>query len=79
MRLDKYLKVSRLIKRRTVAKDACDHGKISINSRVAKAGTKVAIGDLLEISYGARISRYKVLKLDANAKKDEAATLYETL
>ncbi len=79
MRLDKFLKVSRLIKRRTVAKDACDHGKISINGKVAKAGTKVAVDDIIEISYGERLSRYKVLKLNATAKKEEAATLYETL
>ncbi len=79
MRLDKFLKVSRLIKRRTVAKDACDHGKISINDKVAKAGSKVAVGDIIAIAYGERVTRHRVLKLDATAKKDLAASLYETL
>ncbi len=77
MRLDKFLKVSRLIKRRTVAKDACDHGKIMINDKVAKAGSKVAVDDIITISFGERVSRYQVVKLAATTKKDDAATLYK--
>ncbi len=77
MRLDKFLKVSRLLKRRTVAKDACDHGKILLNDKVAKAGATVAVGDKLTIIFGEKKSDYKILALKDNAKKDEAATLYQ--
>ncbi len=77
MRLDKFLKVSRLIKRRTVAKEACDHGKIMLNDKVAKAGTAVAIGDIITITFGERVSRYQVLKLVATTKKEAAAEMYK--
>ncbi len=77
MRLDKYLKVSRLIKRRTVAKDACDHGKIMINDKVAKAGTTVSVGDVITIKFGERISRYQVLKIAPSVKKEDAADMYK--
>ncbi|PID81157.1 MAG: RNA-binding protein [Clostridiales bacterium] len=77
MRLDKFLKVSRLIKRRTVAKDACDHGKVMINDKVAKAGTTIAVGDVITITFGERVSRYQVLKLAATTKKEDAADMYK--
>ncbi len=78
MRLDKYLKVSRLIKRRTIAKDACDHGKIMINEKVAKAGTTVSVGDVITIKFGERVSRYEVLKIMPSVKKDDAASMYKS-
>ncbi len=77
MRLDKYLKVSRLIKRRTVAKDACDHGKIMINDKVAKAGSKVSVGDIITIKFGERVTCYQVLKIAAAVKKEDAASMYK--
>lgn len=79
MRLDKYLKSSRLIKRRTVAKEICDAGRISVNGRVAKAGSEIAIGDVLLIRYGQRTLEVRVLKLEENPRKENAAQLYEIL
>lgn len=79
MRLDKYLKSSRLIKRRTVAKEICDAGRISVNDRVAKAGSEIAIGDVLLIRYGQRTLTVRVLKLEENPRKENAAQLYEIL
>ncbi len=76
MRLDKYLKVSRLIKRRTVAKEACDKSKILINGKTAKAGSTVAVGDKLTIIFGEKQSDYQILEIRDNVKKDEAMTLY---
>ena len=64
MRLDKYLKVSRLIKRRTVANEACDAGRILINDKVAKASTKVKVGDIIEIQFGNRNTRVEVLSIE---------------
>lgn len=79
MRLDKYLKNSRLIKRRTVAKEICDAGRISLNGRVAKAGSEVALGDVLLIRYGQRTLEVRILKLDDNPRKENAAESYEIL
>ena len=79
MRLDKYLKVSRIIKRRTVAKDASDAGVVFINGKEAKASTKVKIGDILEPHFGEKILRVKVLDLKEHVGKDEAASLYEVI
>ncbi len=79
MRLDKFLKVSRLIKRRTVAKQACDNGKIMINDKVAKAGSAVALGDVITITFGERISRYQVLKLEETSRKEAAVEMYQAL
>ncbi len=79
MRLDKYLKVSRIIKRRTVAKEACDGGRITIAGKVAKAGTLVKPGDVLEIRFGARLGRYRVLKVAETVRKEDAAAMYEVL
>ena len=77
MRLDKYLKVSRLIKRRSVANDACDAGRVSINGKVAKAGTAVAIGDVIEIKFGSNTTVAKITGISENARKDEAGKMYE--
>ena len=79
MRLDKYLKVSRLIKRRTVAKDVCDGGKVKINGKVAKAGSAVAVGDIIEIGFGERRVQAEVLDVRENVRADEAKTLYKLL
>lgn len=79
MRLDKFLKVSRLIKRRTVANDACDAGRVSINGAVAKAGANVKIGDILEIKFGTSSVRARVLNIQDTSKKDEAKELFEYL
>ncbi len=77
MRLDKFLKVSRLIKRRTVANEACDAGRVTINGKVAKASTKVAVGDIIEITFGNRTVKAKVLALADTTKKEEAKELFE--
>ena len=77
MRLDKFLKVSRLIKRRTIANEACDAGKVNVNGKEAKAYYEVKVGDLLEIRFGARITRAKVLSIKESVRKDEASTMVE--
>ncbi len=79
MRLDKFLKVSRIIKRRTVAKEACDQERVSINGRIAKAGAIVVIGDIIEIRFGTKEIKVKVLTLTETAKKNEAAEMYESI
>lgn len=79
MRLDKYLKVSRIIKRRTVANEACDAGRVLINDKVAKASTKVSEGDIIEIQFGTRTTKVEVLNLNEHAKKDDAKDMYKTL
>ena len=76
MRLDKYLKVSRLIKRRTVANEACDAGRVLINDRPAKASAQVKEGDVLEIQFGSKAVRVEVLNVQETVKKDEAQELY---
>lgn len=76
MRLDKYLKVSRLIKRRTVANDACDSARVSVNGREAKASYQVKIGDIIEISFGNRLLRIEVTDLSENPRKSEASAMY---
>lgn len=77
MRVDKFLKLSRLIKRRSVAKEACDSGRIEINGKVAKAGAEVKIGDLLTIHLGKGPVFVKVLELAESSKKEEAQSMYE--
>ena len=77
MRLDKYLKVSRLIKRRTVANEACDNGRISVNGRVVKASYEVKEGDRIEISMGTRTVAVEVLQVADNVRKDDAAAMYK--
>ena len=77
MRLDKYLKVSRLIKRRTVANEACDNGRISVNGRVVKASYDVKVGDKIEISMGTRVVAVEVLQVAEAVRKDDAAAMYK--
>ena len=77
MRLDKFLKVSRLIKRRTVANEACDNGRISVNGRVVKASYDVKVGDRIEISMGARTVAVEVLEVSDNVRKNDAAGMYK--
>ena len=79
MRLDKYLKVSRLIKRRTVANEACDAGRGLINDRPAKASAQVKEGDVLEIQFGSKAVRVEVLNVQETVKKEEAQELYRYL
>ena len=77
MRLDKYLKVSRLIKRRTVANEACDNARVSVNGRQAKASYDVKVGDIIELQFGARTVRVEVLQVADNVRKDDAAAMYK--
>lgn len=79
MRLDKYLKVSRIIKRRTVANEACDSAHITVNGRPAKASYDVKTGDVLEITFGARVLRVRVLDVKETVGKSDASSLYEVL
>ena len=79
MRLDKFLKVSRLIKRRTVAHDAGEAGRVSVNGREAKPAHRVKPGDVIEISFGGRTLKVEVLEINENARKDEAAAMYREI
>jgi ribosomal 50S subunit-recycling heat shock protein len=79
MRLDKYLKVSRLIKRRTVANDACDAARVTVNGREAKASYQVKVGDVIEIAFGNRSLKVEVTDITENAKKADASALYREL
>lgn len=79
MRLDKFLKVSRLIKRRTVANEACDAGRILVNGRQARASYDVKVGDILEISFGSRTVKVVVLEVAEVIKKDDASLLYRLI
>ena len=76
MRLDKFLKVSRLIKRRTVANEACDAGRVLVNGKTAKASVKVKRGDVIEIQFGTRTVKVEVLDLQETTKKEEAKELF---
>lgn len=77
MRLDKYLKVARIIKRRTVANDACDAGKVAVNGKVARASYDVKEDDVVEITLGEKTIKFKVTSVKEVVKKEEAATMYE--
>ena len=79
MRLDKYLKVSRLIKRRTVANEACDNGRISVNGRVVKASYEVKVGDRIELAMGTRTVAVEVVQVADNVRKDDAITMYKEI
>lgn len=79
MRLDKYLKVSRLIKRRTVANEACDAGRVLVNGNVAKASVNVKVGDVIEIQFGNKSVKVEVTNVVETVKKDEAQDLYKYL
>ena len=79
MRIDKYLKVSRLIKRRSVANEACDSGRVAVNGRPVKASYDVRIGDIIEITLGERVNKYEVTALAEHVLKADAAGLYKPL
>jgi len=79
MRLDKFLKVSRVIKRRTVANEACDAGRVTVNGKVAKAGLEVKPGDTVEIRFGNNTSKLEILSVAEQMKKEDAHMLYKTL
>ena len=79
MRLDKYLKVSRLIKRRTVANEACDAGRVSVNGKVARASYDVKNGDEIEIAFGNKTVKVRVARVAETVKKDEAADMFEII
>ena len=79
MRLDKYLKVSRIIKRRTIAKEACDGGRVTLNGRVAKAGSEVNENDVMEIRFGNRVGRYQITDVREVVRKENAAEMYRVL
>ncbi|MBQ7063915.1 MAG: RNA-binding S4 domain-containing protein [Firmicutes bacterium] len=79
MRLDKYLKVSRLIKRRTVANEACDAGRVEVNGKIAKAGTVVKVGDIITVQLGSGALRAEILSIQETVRKDEAKEMYRLL
>ena len=79
MRIDKYLKNARLIKRRTIAKEACDQGRILVNDKVAKPGTEVAVGDELSIRLGSKQMQVKICALDEHVTKESSKLLYEVI
>ena len=79
MRLDKFLKVSRLIKRRTVANEACDNGRVSVNGRVVKASYEVKVGDRLEIAMGPRTIAVEVVQVAETVRKDDASAMYKEI
>ena len=79
MRIDKFLKNSRLIRRRTVAKEACDQGRVSINGKVAKAGTEVSVGDVIHIEFGNSSVSARILEISESCKKEAATKMYEII
>jgi len=79
MRLDKFLKVSRLIKRRTIANEACDAGRVSINGKAAKASVNVKVGDIIEIQFGTKTVKIEVTMIQDTTKKEEAKELFRYL
>lgn len=79
MRIDKYLKLARIIKRRTIAQEACDHQRVSVNGKAAKSSTIVKVGDIIEIRFGAQTSKYEVLEIKEHVKKEETNNLYRIL
>jgi ribosomal 50S subunit-recycling heat shock protein len=76
MRLDKFLKVSRIIKRRTIANEVCDAGRVKINDKPAKASAEVKVGDILEMRFGEKITKFEVLAINEHAKKDDAGEMF---
>ncbi|MCL2546150.1 MAG: RNA-binding S4 domain-containing protein [Oscillospiraceae bacterium] len=79
MRLDKYLKVSRIIKRRTVANEACDAGRVTINGKLAKASAEVRVGDLIEIRFGDKLTKLEVLAVREVVRKDDASSMFRLI
>lgn len=76
MRIDKYLKISRIIKRRTIAQEACDSGRVMINDKLAKSSTDVKVGDIIEIRFGNNTAKYEVLEVKEHVKKEETENMY---
>ena len=79
MRIDKFLKVARILKRRTVAQEACEANKVLINGKTAKSATAVKIGDVVEVIYATGTLKFRVLNIKETVKKDEASSLYEVI
>lgn len=79
MRLDKFLKVSRIIKRRTLAKELSDEGRVKVNGKKAKAGADLSVGDNVEIQFGRKILTFEVVQLEAHAKKEDAERMYKVI
>ncbi len=79
MRLDKYLKVARIIKRRTVANEACDQGRVTVNGTVARASISVKPGDVIEIKFGNKTSKYEILEVKETIRKEEAENMYRSV
>lgn len=79
MRIDKYLKLSRIIKRRTIAQEACNSERVFINDKVAKAGTQVNVGDIIEIRFGNNTQKYEVLEIKEHVKKEDTENMYRIL
>lgn len=79
MRLDKYLKVSRIIKRRTVANEACAGGRVTLNGKVAKPGAEVKVGDIMTIRFGDKLGQYEILSVAETVRKEGAADLYRII
>ena len=79
MRIDKYLKVSRIIKRRTVANEACSSGRVTVNGKTAKPGTVVAPGDLIAIRFGEHLGQYEVISISETVRKEKAAEMYRVI
>lgn len=79
MRLDKYLKVSRIIKRRSVANEACDAGRVTLNGKTAKAGADVKEGDIVEIQFGNRVTKFEILQVKEVVRKEDAEQMYKLL
>ena len=77
MRLDKYLKISRIIKRRTVANEACDAGRVSVNGKQAKASLEVKTGDVIEIKFGDKLTKLEVLAVKETVRKEDTTTMYK--
>lgn len=76
MRIDKYLKISRIIKRRTIAQEACDSGRVMINDKVAKSSSDVKVGDIIEIRFGNNTAKYEVLEVKEHVRKEETENMY---
>ncbi len=79
MRLDKYLKVSRIIKRRTIANEACDSGRVMLNDKVARASAEVKVGDVVEIAFGTKSVKVRITSIQETTRKDEAKEMFEYL
>ncbi len=79
MRIDKFLKNARIIKRRTIAKEACEQGRVSIGGKIAKPGDEVKIGDMVEINFGSGNMKFEVLDVSDNVRKDDAVGLYRKI